>query len=388
MSVARLTWSIDKGGLSYNYLAHQIRNSSLPPAVFFLDTAFLTDHEIPETVWDALRTRRVAITPAILYELQDWIATPFYNRSFRKDVVAAITGNSPHVAFLDPTRFPFNVQRAATYYTRLLGLRKQYPRMVKETLTEKGEPFSQEDFERICQQDLQDRGWRMAKKAMGDYGKPNFLADEELVVWAILYAIVTGSETMILTRDSDVLDQFYKAIYLLDSHYHSMLIADRYALHPWTFKHRRLEESLCWMREAYCGDEDALIRLPENSAFAFLPRIGHSVMLYCRMLRGQPPHLHCSGLTFCAEIEMARVLDAKAMTRGLNTVELRGNNCHVCPAPKHQHIFGGWGIVSKDVQIQWLDTRISVTDANLSILRIEKTAHVGAIHPHAGTPLF
>ena len=126
---------------------------------------------------------------------------------------------------------------------------------------------------------------------MPDFNKPNLLADEELVVWSILHALVTGNETMILTRDSDVLEQFYKAIYLLDTHYHSMLIADRYALHPWTFKRKKLDESFRWMREAFCGEDDTLIRLPKNSDFVFLPPTAHPVMVHCFMLRQAPQNL-------------------------------------------------------------------------------------------------
>ena len=157
-SVGRLQWSIQEGRLTYHRLARQIRDNALPSAAFFLDTAFLTGHEIPKALWDALRTRRVVITPTVLYELQDWIATPFYNRSFREDVVAAIEGNNSCVGLIDPAYAPFNVRQAATYYIKLLGMRKKYPRMVKDTLTELGNPFSEKDIERICQHDLQDRG--------------------------------------------------------------------------------------------------------------------------------------------------------------------------------------------------------------------------------------
>jgi len=73
---------------------------------------------------------------------------------------------------------------------------------------------------------------------------------------------------------------------------------------------------------------------------------------------------------------MARLLDVKALTRGLNTNLLQGRNCHVCVAPKYQHIYGGWGIISNDVQQEWQETRISAVDMNLSILRIEKVSHL------------
>lgn len=364
-------------------MAHRIRWAALPGAVYFLDTCFLTDHDIPEVFWDALRTRRVAITPGILHELRGWISSPSCNQCFHKDVVAALRRESRCVDLIQPVFFDFNMRETVTYYTRLLGLRKHYPCMVRKTFEELGEPFTDEDVERVCRKDLQDRGWRMAKKAMADYGKPNLLADEELVAWAILYAIATGRETTILTRDSDVMEQFYKAIYLLDTHYRGMLIADHYSLHPWTFEHRTLsDEERRWMSMAFRGDDDTLIRLPRDYESTLLPPTVLSVMVYCWLFRGRPPEIHIDGLTFGAETAMARLLDVKAITRGLNTNLLQGRNCHVCVAPKHQHIYGGWGIISDDVQQEWQGTKISVADMDLSILRIENVSHVAVTPLH------
>lgn len=374
----RLCWHHGDEAITYEFLERFARNTLPRSVVFFLDTAIVTDHELPAPFWQLLNDRRIAITPSVLYELQDWIRTPRCNEGFREDVIAALTGGCPRITVIDFNRFAFNTRHAAQYYIRLLGLRKVYPVMVREKLEEQGTPFTEKDVEQICQKDLQDRGWRIAKKAMGAGHKTNMLADEELVVWCILCALLTGVDTVILTRDSDVLEQFYKALYLIDTHYHSMLIGDAYALHPWLFRHEALGASLAWMREAFQGEDDSLIQLPKEYETAFLPSVFHPVTISCWMLRGRPPTLGCSSLSFIAEREMQAILDVKTITGGLNTHRLHGRNCHICPAPNHQHIFGGWGIISKDVQIGYEDTKISVTDANLSIMRIEKIARVAS----------
>jgi hypothetical protein len=43
---------------------------------------------------------------------------------------------------------------------------------------------------------------------------------------------MTGRETTILTRDHDLMDQFYKLIFLIDTHDQSMLFANKYVASP------------------------------------------------------------------------------------------------------------------------------------------------------------
>ena len=54
--------------------------------------------------------------------------------------------------------------------------------------------------------------------------------DEAPVYLAVERALITGKQTLVLTRDADVEEQF-KLLWLIDTHYREMLLADRYALH-------------------------------------------------------------------------------------------------------------------------------------------------------------
>jgi hypothetical protein len=53
--------------------------------------------------------------------------------------------------------------------------------------------------------------------------------DEILVCRAVEHAVRTGQQTVILTKDPDLEEQFFKLTWLLCSHYKAMLAAGQYA---------------------------------------------------------------------------------------------------------------------------------------------------------------
>ncbi len=66
---------------------------------------------------------------------------------------------------------------------------------------------------------LGERGYLFARKGVAQSG-PNpesRWTDEEVVYTALAHALRTGSETFVLTKDEDLLDQFYRLIYLVDT---------------------------------------------------------------------------------------------------------------------------------------------------------------------------
>ncbi|HUL84615.1 MAG TPA: hypothetical protein VLX89_03750, partial [Actinomycetota bacterium] len=65
----------------------------------------------------------------------------------------------------------------------------------------------------------------MAKKGL----RERTSADEEVVVEAIRHSIVSGQPVIVLTKDADLQEQFYKAIWLLDTHYRGALMARRFS---------------------------------------------------------------------------------------------------------------------------------------------------------------
>ncbi len=49
--------------------------------------------------------------------------------------------------------------------------------------------------------------------------------DESLVFETVANGIRSGRPSLLLTRDRDLLEQFYKLCWLIDTHYRAMLIA-------------------------------------------------------------------------------------------------------------------------------------------------------------------
>ena len=158
---------------------------------------------------------------------------PFANRAFRDILASARTNGHPSVLFLDPGKWEERIQQSTCYYTELLVLRKLVAQVATSDFHKQhGRQPSPEELTRLVQKKAQDRGLILAKKGLEDCRKFNFHADEELVVCAIFHAILTGHESLILTRDPDLLEQFYKANYLLDTDYRSLLISRSYRETP------------------------------------------------------------------------------------------------------------------------------------------------------------
>jgi hypothetical protein len=171
------------------------------------------------------------------------------------------------------------------------------------------------------------RGLMLAKK-----GLSKVPTDESLPILAAEFALETGRTAHVVTADADVLDQFAKLLWLLDTHYRAMLLADHYASDFAKFSPRSLRLSRVFR--------------DDQSAFSFEP--GSAVLIDRGsedLLHVLPPRPRCvaiscwhlskdfSAMTFMAEQEMRRVLEVKDRTGGLNTDRLGDRNLHAWLAP-------------------------------------------------------
>ena len=226
---------------------------------------------------------------------------------------------------------------------------------------------------------MQDRGWILAKKGLEKSGKPNLLADEELVVLAVMSSILTGHETIILTRDNDLLEQFYKLIYLIDTHYVSMLVADEYVKQPMNFPAMDMP-SVTETQNLFDGDNNELIWLPGGylKSPALLPTVFEFVQLYCFCLAKIDNRERVSFLNFSAEREMSALFDVKGPTNGQNTLLLGKRNCHVYFAPNVAG-FAGKAAIAHDKIAHADGLSFPTVDRELSLKRIERTARIA--HP-------
>jgi len=89
---------------------------------------------------------------------------------------------------------------------------------------EHGRDPNPDEEPRLADQIQQHLGQRSVDRdeAAGNY------TDEALVYLAVEHALTTGKQTLVLTRDADVEEQFFKLLWLIDTHYRGMLLADRY----------------------------------------------------------------------------------------------------------------------------------------------------------------
>jgi len=310
-------------------------NGTLPDAGFFFDTGVFT-RELDSAIWNALSMRRILITPGVCQELLPWLRDPFCNKTVRDAVTSAA---KTELGIPTQTRGAVNVNvkllipddeftsHGYDYYLRLLTLRKMMGPLASAVLTKKlGRAPTQEEFHAEVQSQFGERGYLLAKKGLEAQNSANRLTDEQLVVTAMLTAILKGSEVVIVTRDPDVLEQYAKLCTLMKEHYRAMLIAERYAANPTAYAFKEvplLHENL---RARFSGDS-VLEFETRDREFNPLPRKFHFVMIYCLLIGGESDNMKVTVSSFCAETEMAHALRLKAATNGLTTDKFGGRNC-------------------------------------------------------------
>jgi len=301
--------------------------------VFFCDTN-LFHRRTDARLWDALLNRegKMVIVPAVRRELDPWLVSNETHPAAR-----AILDGEPSVDFLGIDPGDRRGNAAAEYYVELLGFRKKL--VIAELATfeeENGRSPINEERRKLMQrlhEGLGPRGYLLAKKGAEAKNPENLLTDETLVYLAMKTGIETGREVIILSRDEDVLEQFYKLQWLLDTHYRAMLLADGYAADPSRFvTHPMPTSSDPRLKDAFIGEDDVLVERPPwliNGPHApILPRYNRPVTVQCWIVGEKR-----TSMGFCAEREMERLLHTKAATGGLNTYKLGEKNLHLWLAP-------------------------------------------------------
>ncbi|MGC1188007.1 MAG: hypothetical protein WA871_11510 [Candidatus Acidiferrales bacterium] len=291
-------------------------------------------------------------------ELLPWLKTPFRNKAIRDRVMTAVNSQisrdtsrkqpgapalAPHeiskLQVLDLNDGDDFMKHGYEYYFRLLALRKAWGPMAVGILTKKlGRSPTNDEFVAEVQTQLGPRGLLLAKKGLQAVDSANQLtvrkmADEQLVVIAVLTAIMRGTEVFIVTRDPDVLEQYFKLLCLMKEHYRSMLIADCYAANPAEVRFQRVPIECDGTYVPAFADGSILQLETTDADFNPLPRKFHFVCVYCLLIGDGPVDLKVTYCSFCAEREMAEVLRIKARTGGLSTDRFDGRNCTIVTSP-------------------------------------------------------
>ena len=329
---------------------------------------------MPVELWDALNRQSVVVTPGILFELREWLGDPRRNGIFQRRVLAAFEKRQSSVHLFDVCDFSTTVQAAAKYYIQLLCVRKLVASIERDRFSaDCGREPTADELAARCKRITGERGWRLAEKGMNECQKINFGADEEAAVtWAVISAIVSGRETVIMTRDTDVMEQFYKLIYLLDTHYRSCLIACAFANFPSMFE----DVSTSNMPGLWdvADPRDAVVKsMPYRFDQRVLPLNFRPVSVQCWLIGGDPARLSMSRLSFLAEREMSQVIRAKGSTGGKNTALLSGRNCHRCFLPHFDNVPADWFLIGSDRVAEFFGLSLPVVDVELSVRTRERT---------------
>jgi hypothetical protein len=182
-------------------------------------------------------------------------------------------------------------------------------------------PDEERDLSAKIQQSFGEQGRLIALKPSEQ------LTDEALVYLAVSHAISTGRQTPVLAEDADVEEQFFKLLWLIETHYRGMLLADKYVADTGAFRTRPIPNSV--LRDPD-GPFDPGGVLVERDGFMrdLLPPNPKFVAISC-WNTGR----YTSTLAFGAETQMNRLLQIKDATGGLSTIALGGRNVHASAAP-------------------------------------------------------
>jgi hypothetical protein len=336
-----------------------------------------------DRLWDQIlcRPERLVIVPPVYEELLWWIRDPKCNLRAHKAVQERVDGDQRStVRIYDPHRYGHS-KAATEYYVNLIGMRKRvYPLMLPKLRHELGREPTRQEFSNACKDTFGMRTQLIAVSGLEARVPDNRYNDEALVVMAVFDAIHSGRETVILSSDEDVLEEFYKTVWLVDTHYRAMLFADRYHSNP--LGEWRIQRDSQNLRDAFEG-EVLLLRKPSRLLRELLPLSWTPVPVHCWLLKGE----QIAAVTFMAEREMGRVFEVKARTGGLNTDLLEGRNCHIYLGGLIKTV-GDYAAIGREraMQLPGLPYRFSHVDINLCLFPGEEQTRFTPVDPRIELP--
>jgi hypothetical protein len=350
-----------------------IRHPNNARVKWFIDSnMFIAPTE--QLIWDALLDfpGRLVLPLPLVGELQAWLKNSQHNQGVRNlvsNALASSRGSPIHVADFPPSSTVESF--SAEYYVNLLGLRKRAGDIAIDKLTaELARAPTAQEISNYCKDNLGLRGQLIARKGTGVREESHKFNDEKLVALAAIYALTTGSEVAILTRDEDVFEQFYKLLWLIDTHYRSMLLAEKYAFDPSFASAMRAKDGVGDVFEG----EIILLQKPSNNLEELLPSAWSPVHVHCILLR----ECKIATLTFCAEQEMVPLLHLKARTAGKSTDKFGERNCHVYLGTMIPKEFADYAVIGKDICFRLPGARFefSLVDMHLTFVSEERVQRI------------
>ncbi len=340
-------------------LFRQIAGGPLNCQWIFPDTNVLTT-AIQPGFWGIGQGRYLAFPEMTIAELSGWMTNPFHNaylhswflRAVRLCQAEPVTeGGCYRVAkvlgTVSNTLVPFSLAIADKnslkrfgydYYVNLLSVRKRLGIAVaRELQGKRGRAPTDAELKVHLNNRYHPRIASIALKGWKDQGKRNYLADEELVVTAALTAILSGTETLTLTWDTDVFDQFAKLMECLAADYACFRFSEVLYHNPDGCLTQQMDVPRApKSRFGFVGDKVEHVVMPYAGAERLPPSDYTPVQSFCVLLGNNCVEPKVSTVKFCLEKEMAYMLNVKGRTRGLNTDRFPGRNIIAGTYNKHQ----------------------------------------------------
>ena len=320
----------------------------------FCDNGVFAD-DTPDELWDALlgAPGRLVLTPRVLKELIPWLKIRPNHAIFK-----ALKDESAGLRITAEPQDGETGQRAFDYYMALLKIRRNGLEVARRVFRrEHGrDPNASEDKQLLIQiqQGFGDRGRLIAGKDAGS------LTDEALVYLAVQHAVTTGRQTLVLTKDADVEEQFFKLLWLILTHYMGMLLAEHYAASTGAFRTQPLPKGLYGPNGIFMSGDGILIER-DKSMRSLHPATGKFVAISCCNAG-----VYSTSMSFGAETGMKRLIDMKDTTGGLSTNLLNGRNIHASISPNPAKLPGGsdYGAIA-------VDHRKQVSPSGATIARLD-----------------
>jgi hypothetical protein len=260
-----------------------------------------------------------------------------------------------------------DITYAAEWYINLLGTRKLVRPMIRDRILEglSVEPDNCE-VNNAIRKTFGQRSERLAIR--GDRAKIEEYRfnDEAIVVMTILHALATGRNTVLITRDEDVFEQFRKACWLLDTHYRAMRFADIYALDPIAFTPIKrfadvMPPAQAALSEGFADDDVVLLGKPSDHLREVLPPKRSVISVHCCRIRELT-----EILIFGFIDDFRTLIRTTGQTQGRSTNKFGDKNCHISLGPL-MRVVGNWAAIGRDRTVSMGKYEYPMIDANLVI---------------------
>lgn len=325
--------------LTQRELAGYFGDQFHPNTTFLPDTCFITGPKLSGAVWSAILQRKVCLTQLVKRELSGWLLDPHRHQQAWSALMSDQYGPG-NFAWFDSSRYwPEEHRFGIGYYVNLLGERKRFARTLALKLREElGREPTQSELNHVFQKGRSPRDllvYPPAERELRLGG--NVFTDEELVVTACAHGLRSGHDSVILTRDRGVFDQFAKLSSLLTWHYLAMRFSEALAAYPRSFETKPMPTGVPEIDAYFVAENSLLVRKPgalEDFVDWLIPPEPDVVRLQCVLLGGEGDATSFDHCVFEAERDLDRIIRMKGRTRGGNTDLLQGRNCHITGYPR------------------------------------------------------